>query len=253
MQEIWLDLTGRIKSKDGARWPMSSLSKMNEVVEVTPALQDRSRKKLDRLLKAGLMLIEQNGYDNVRIGDIAEEAGCSVGTFYERFGDKENFFNYLLATSVDEGVVGIEDLFDLGRWDGISADIVLFNIIDQMTQWFYRRKGLYCAALNRRSQERENFRPFAYVSRTASAALARFLRSRTDEFSIEDPEATAAFAIQMINSAAVLSALTESSGDATPAVLKDSTLLITDPEFARQLTKAVCAYLGLSKAPEALG
>ncbi|MEM6339932.1 MAG: TetR/AcrR family transcriptional regulator [Pseudomonadota bacterium] len=229
---------------------MSSFTKTVNVVGIAPAVQERSRDKVDRLLKAGLMLIEQNGYDRVRISDVAQEAGCSVGTFYERFGDKETFFNFLLATRVEEGVAGIEDLLAMERWEGIPTDLALSKIVDRMTQWFNLRKGIYCAALNQRSQGEINYRPFGQVSKAASAALARFLRARGDEFSLLDPDAAAAFAVQMINGALVLSALTESSGDLRSAEATDHTLSISDPEFTRQLSKAVCAYLGVPTSPE---
>jgi len=232
---------------------MSPLTRSVNVVEIAPAVQERSRKKLDRMLKAGLKLIEQNGYDRVRISDVAKEAGCSVGTFYERFGDKETFFDFLLATSVEEGVAGVEKLFAPERWERVPTDLALSMIIDKMTQWFDLRKGIYCAALSRTSQGETNYRPFGHVSKTTSAALARFLRARGGELSLPDPDAAAAFAVQMINGALVLSALTKSSGDPTSAEAIDCTLLTNDPEFTKQLSKAVCAYLGVPTSPETEG
>lgn len=225
---------------------MSSLTKSLHVVEIAPAVQERSRDKVDRLLKAGLTLIERNGYDRVRITDIAKEAECSVGTFYERFGDKKTFFNFLLATRVEEGVAGIEDLLAVERWESVPTDVALSQIVERIAHWFDLRKGIYCAALNRSTQGGVNYRPFGQVSKTTSEALARFLRSRSDELLLADPDAAAAFAVHIINGALVLSALTESSGTMAPPDQIDGTLAISDPEFAKQLSKTVCAYLGLS-------
>ena len=232
---------------------MSSLTKSVNVVEIAPAVQERSRDKLDRLLRAGLTLIEQNGYDRVRISDIAKKAGCSVGTFYERFGDKETFFNFLLATRVEEGVAGIEELLAVDQWEGVQTERAVSKIVETMTQWFDQRKGIYCAALNKNSKGEANYRPFGQVSKATSLAFARFLRARSEELSLPDPAASAAFAVHMINGSLVLSALTESSdGLASPEEI-DATLPINDPEFSKQLSKAVCAYLGVPTSPEAWG
>lgn len=62
-----------------------------------PAYQTRSREQRDRLLKAGERAFAASGFWETHVTDIAKRAGCSVGSFYRRFEDKEAFFLALQA------------------------------------------------------------------------------------------------------------------------------------------------------------
>lgn len=67
--------------------------------------QDRSRRTLDRLVKAALDLIGERGVDGASVQDIARRARASVGSFYARFKGKEDLLRYLelrLWSDVDD-------------------------------------------------------------------------------------------------------------------------------------------------------
>ncbi|MGW3942994.1 TetR/AcrR family transcriptional regulator [Streptomyces phaeochromogenes] len=53
------------------------------------ALQDRSRRSQQDILKAGYALLEEGGVDALTVATVAERAGMAVGSIYRRFGDKE--------------------------------------------------------------------------------------------------------------------------------------------------------------------
>ena len=54
----------------------------------------------ERLLRAGLGVLDTAGYHGARVEVIAERAGCSRPTFYQYFADKADFF-FHLATQVN--------------------------------------------------------------------------------------------------------------------------------------------------------
>ena len=60
-----------------------------------PPKQDRSRKTLQRIARAALELIAQNGVEATTVGAIARRAGSSVGSFYARFEGKSDLLVYL--------------------------------------------------------------------------------------------------------------------------------------------------------------
>lgn len=214
--------------------------------EMKPALQKRSREKAGRMLKAGHMLVENHGYDGMRISDIAKEAGCSVGIFYERFGDKENFFKLMLDASIGKGVKDIGQYLAPERWDGVPTHVIIAKTVYQIVNWFRSHKGLYCAALTALPQNDQNLRPFRHSSRETSALLTSLLETRRDELSCADIEASVRFSLQMINGAMVLAALTELTSGPETRMDMNETIMIDDPELMAQLTRSVCAYLGIT-------
>src|SRR4029453_3630618 len=76
------------------KFELESMLMMTEVdaMDVPPAKQARSRATRDALVRAGRNLCEIKDFDELSVAEIAAEAGCSVGSFYSRFSDKDGFF-----------------------------------------------------------------------------------------------------------------------------------------------------------------
>lgn len=51
--------------------------------------QNRSRERVQKILQAVKTLIEKNGIANLKIGDIAKQAGISPSSIYQYFSDKD--------------------------------------------------------------------------------------------------------------------------------------------------------------------
>lgn len=50
--------------------------------------QQRSRERVERMLGAAKAIIEERGSDALRMGEVAERAGVSIGSLYQFFPDK---------------------------------------------------------------------------------------------------------------------------------------------------------------------
>lgn len=57
--------------------------------------QQRSLDTLDRLVGAAEHALERDGFDGVRLNDIAKAAGVTVGAFYARFPNKDALLRHL--------------------------------------------------------------------------------------------------------------------------------------------------------------
>ena len=71
---------------------------------VQPPKQTRSRKTLERIVGAGLRLLEEGGPDAVTVQAVVSRARSSVGSFYARFAGKEDLLEHLrerLRTSAE--------------------------------------------------------------------------------------------------------------------------------------------------------
>ena len=88
--------------------------------QVTPLKQARALRTRASLLKAGRTLLQEGGFDQVSITQIAHLAGCSVGGFYFSFLDKEAFFRCLLDDVIAE--VQRDSLRDLSAQRDTASD-----------------------------------------------------------------------------------------------------------------------------------
>jgi AcrR family transcriptional regulator len=68
---------------------------------------ERNKRHADRrdlLLSTGMELFSRYGYREVNISDVARSAGLSVGTFYNYFGSKEDFYGRVLDLIEGAGI-----------------------------------------------------------------------------------------------------------------------------------------------------
>ena len=87
--------------------------------------QHRSRQTLQRIARAALELIAQNGVEATTVGAIARRAGSSVGSFYARFAGKSDLLLYL-----DERIWETVEQ----RWSETLADGLSDRPIDQLVR-----------------------------------------------------------------------------------------------------------------------
>jgi TetR/AcrR family transcriptional regulator, cholesterol catabolism regulator len=60
-------------------------------------LTDDQRARRQRIIDAGLALLERNEYERIQIKDVAEEADVALGTLYHYFSSKEHLFAEVLV------------------------------------------------------------------------------------------------------------------------------------------------------------
>jgi AcrR family transcriptional regulator len=86
--------------------PMSQTPEL----QVRAPLQERSRKTLSRILDAAWELLEEEGPDGMTVAAMTRKARASVGSFYARFGGKEDLLGYMGEAALEEALVHCEDL-----------------------------------------------------------------------------------------------------------------------------------------------
>jgi AcrR family transcriptional regulator len=60
-------------------------------------LTDNQLARRQRVIDAGLTLLERRDYDRIQVKDVAEEAGVALGTVYHYFSSKEHIFAEVLV------------------------------------------------------------------------------------------------------------------------------------------------------------
>ncbi|SFI93256.1 DNA-binding transcriptional regulator, AcrR family [Phyllobacterium sp. CL33Tsu] len=92
--------------------------------------QKRSRERVERILACASALIEKSGSDAMRMSDVAEMAGISIGSLYQYFPDKAAIirtlaerYNVAGQQCIVEGLEGVGDKVGLRRAFGELIDI----------------------------------------------------------------------------------------------------------------------------------
>lgn len=67
-------------------------------IDPTRPLTPRGERTRASLVAAGRAVFERDGYLDSRLADVATEAGCSIGTFYLYFEDKDDLLRAVLDT-----------------------------------------------------------------------------------------------------------------------------------------------------------
>ncbi|WP_269931387.1 TetR/AcrR family transcriptional regulator [Aminobacter sp. HY435] len=79
--------------------------------------QKRSQERVERMLRAATALIEESGSDAMRMGEVAERAGVSIGSLYQYFPDKGAIVRTLAErynaegrACIADGLAGVRDV-----------------------------------------------------------------------------------------------------------------------------------------------
>lgn len=115
-----------------------------------PAQQARSRRSQAALLNSAMTLLAERDFDEISIPEIAIGAGLSIGTFYRRFTDKEEFLDALF------------DRFELSARETFGSPLELEKIPveGRITEIIRRVRAVYdvhgglIRALQKRAQDR---------------------------------------------------------------------------------------------------
>lgn len=167
-------------------------------------MQQRSRDRVERILAAAVLLIERDGSDALRMNELAEMAGVSIGSLYQYFPDKTAIIRSLAERSNLEGRACIEaELAPVRNEQDFRAAFA--RLIDIYYGIFLERpvmRDIWSATqadARLRAFELEESRANGAI---VAAALAR-LRPRADRARLE----TAAFFVMSLGEAAMRMAI----------------------------------------------
>lgn len=125
------------------------MDSVDQLDGVLPVNQARSRDARDRLLHAGERVFAKLGYDAAHVSDIAAAAGCSVGSFYRRFRDKEAFFNALHHRFTERNLENAARFFAMPRWQNEPTPVVMRALVEATAHILKRNQGFFRALFQR--------------------------------------------------------------------------------------------------------
>jgi len=139
-----------------------------------PAHQSRSRETRARILEAAESEFAKKGYDGARLADIAEEAGCSVGTVYFRFKDKSALFLAIAESFAEDAREGLKNVLQVSG-PPEAGDLIRQFVIGTARN-FRRHKGLFRAIVERGLDHPQAMRAMFDLRDEFATALQRALK-----------------------------------------------------------------------------
>lgn len=199
--------------------------------------QQRSRETLDRLLRATRELLEDRVFEDLTIQQIATRAGCSVGTVYGRFRNKDAILPRLLEMHYEELEAETEATFDPEAWRASSLSDRVGLVVEFLVSVAIRQPGLIRTLVLRNYQRPESI-PVS-IRASAGRVLGRvheFLLEGSAEMSHPDPHTAVQIGLLMVVSASrerlVMTGATHSSA-----------LSFSNEVFVDELKRSLLAYL----------
>ena len=112
-----------------------------------PTRQRRSQQTLDRIVEALERLIEAKTFETITVAEVCREADVSVGSFYERVGNKDALLEHLRRRFYADIVEAITSAFDPRRFAGYELATVLRINAGEMVELHRARRGAIRATI----------------------------------------------------------------------------------------------------------
>jgi AcrR family transcriptional regulator len=132
-----------------------------------PVKQSRSQKTRDRLLAAGFKLLRRRDFDQLSVADIARAANCAVGSFYQRFFDKDQYFFALAEMRRAQSRGQLETWYD-----GAKLGSLVERAIERELGFVLDHPDFWRAALRRGTTDSTFWEEFRALGR---ASVERFV------------------------------------------------------------------------------
>lgn len=198
-----------------------------------PVRQGRSRATRDRLLAAAADVFAEKGYERAALSEIAGRAGCSVGSVYFRYQDKDALFQAALSGFLEEAGVGWARMTGAQDTRAAPPRERIGEAVRFLTEALASRPGLLRGLIERVGGKAPGDEPMlAGVRSAAIADLARFARMAAPDRAEADCQFAAAVAFQIVTGFVVNALL----NPLAPAPLSSD-------RAAAELEAAVTAYL----------
>ena len=201
-----------------------------------PAMQERSRKRHNDLIEAGKELLRTKDFDDIPVSAIASTAGCAVGSFYNRFEDKDAFFTALQVQVLREIKEASLQWFDAQDWENESVPELISNLINWMVPIFIEHRGLIRAAHRHTGKGKGDWLPMRSLGQEWTFKTGDLLAPRVSHLPVAGARQDVLIAMQFLY------------GTLVNCVINDlGVLKLADPVLPSALTRS---FLGYLKVPE---
>ncbi len=151
---------------------------------LNPPKQTRSRRTLERIVRASLEILEEEGPDALTVKAIVKRARSSVGSFYARFEGKDDLLEYMGERAWTEAAERWDRALEERDWSELELGELVDGAVGLLVETG-RSRASYLRALDRAGASQDAFAAFRLHVLDGIASL---LRARRDEIAHPDPD-----------------------------------------------------------------
>ena len=152
---------------------------------VNPPQQARSRRTLERIVRAALDILDQEGPDGVTVQAVVARARSSVGSFYARFRGKEDLLEYLEERVWKEAQQRWQERLHERDWGALSLEELVRGAVRLLAD-ARRSRASSLQALDRMGAGSGD--GYASFRRYVLESLSDLLLERRGQIQHHDPE-----------------------------------------------------------------
>jgi AcrR family transcriptional regulator len=176
----------------------------SESLEIRPPVQRRSREAWNRVLNAGVQLLEEGGYDAFTIAAVCDRAQVAPRALYARADSKDALFlavyeHGLARVRADQAVLTDEE-----RWGDLPPDQLAVQVVSEVAAIFFRHAAFLRAVVLISGVHPEVYRRGANYSRQLGDQVTALLLHARDAIDNPDPETAVRAAFNAVFAALVL-------------------------------------------------
>ncbi|WP_127554391.1 TetR/AcrR family transcriptional regulator [Actinoplanes sp. OR16] len=192
-----------------------------DALEIRPPLQQRSREAWERILDAGVTLLEEGGYEAFTIAAVCERAQVVPRAVYARVNTKEGLFLATYEHGIARFLAEHEVFTDARRWAGLSPEQLIHAAVRALVGINTRYAAFLRAIVLISGVHPEVYRRGAGYSRRLGEAFTGLLLTVRGDIDHLDPEAAVWAAFDMAFSTLILR-ITYGPAFATPPTDDDT-------------------------------
>ena len=184
--------------------PAAASGTPSESLEIRPPVQRRSREAWNRVLNAGVHLLEEGGYDAFTIAAVCNRAQVAPRALYARADSKDALFlavyeHGLARVRADQAVLTDEE-----RWGDLPPDQLAVQVVSEVAAIFFRHAAFLRAVVLISGVHAEVYRRGASYSRQLGDQVTSLLLRARDAIDNPDPETAVRAAFNAVFAALVL-------------------------------------------------
>jgi AcrR family transcriptional regulator len=155
--------------------------------------QKRSQKTYEALIATAFKLLEKREFDDISVAELTQKAGYSVGAFYARFKSKDELFDAMVVSHIEDRRAARKKQF------AAEPDATLVRaLMAETVNYYWARRRFWRAALFRSIRDLDFWQPLRKLGHELADMMIERIAARAKRPLTETEQTNVRFAIQLV-------------------------------------------------------